>query len=158
MSSQGPPWPVATELTVPSAPFLYYYSASTIVPIFSAEAAMCVVLVVDDDHSLRGLMVLMLTKLDCQPIGVSSGIDAERILAHLEPALVLVDIVMPRQDGYETCRHIRTNGYDGCILFISAQPVAPEKVRDCGADGFVQKPITMLSLVHQLNKIAVKHT
>jgi len=119
---------------------------------------MCIVLVVDDDCSLRGLMVLMLTKLDCQPISVSSGIDAERMLAHLQPALVLVDVVMPRQDGYATCRHLRANGYDGRILFISAQPVVPEKVRECGADGFVQKPITMLSLVHQLDKLDAKYT
>jgi DNA-binding response OmpR family regulator len=119
---------------------------------------MCVVLTVDDDPSLRGLLVLMLTKLDCRPIGVSSGIDAERILARLQPALVLVDVVMPRQDGYETCRHLRANGYNGRILFISAQPVAPERVRDCGADGFVEKPITMISLVRQLNNIGMKHS
>jgi DNA-binding response OmpR family regulator len=71
---------------------------------------------------------------------------------------VLVDVVMPRQDGYETCRHIRANGYDGHLLFISAHPVAPEKVSDCGADGFVQKPITMHALVRQLNTIGKKHT
>jgi CheY-like chemotaxis protein len=111
------------------------------------------VLTVDDDPFLRGLLVLMLAKLDYQPIGVSNGIDAERMIAGLHPALVLLDIVMPTQDGYETCRHMRASGYRGSIVFLSAQPIAPEKIQASGADGFIQKPITRIALIHHLNTL-----
>jgi CheY-like chemotaxis protein len=114
---------------------------------------MCVVLTVDDDPTLRALMVVMLKKLNCQPIAAASGTEAERMLASFHPKLVLLDIMMPVQDGYETCRHIRTHGYWGRVLFVSAQPIETAKVKACGADGFIQKPITLLALAQQVNTL-----
>jgi two-component system, OmpR family, alkaline phosphatase synthesis response regulator PhoP len=64
------------------------------------EAIMCLVLTVDDDPALRALMMVMLKKLSCQPIAAKSGIEAERMLASFHPKLVLLDIMMPTQDGY----------------------------------------------------------
>jgi CheY-like chemotaxis protein len=117
---------------------------------------MCVVLTVDDDPKLRALMVVMLKKLNCQPIAAASGKDAERMLASFHPKLVLLDIIMPVQDGYETCRHIRTQGYWGRVLFVSAQPIKPEKVQACGADGFIQRPITLLALAQQISALSLQ--
>jgi CheY-like chemotaxis protein len=83
----------------------------------------------DDDPALRALTSMMLKRLNCQPIAAASGIEAERMLKNFHPKLVLLDIMMPQQDGYETCRHLRTNGYWGRILFVSAHPVEVEKCR-----------------------------
>jgi two-component system alkaline phosphatase synthesis response regulator PhoP len=117
------------------------------------EAIMCVVLTVDDDPTLRALMIVMLKRLNCQPIAAESGIEAERMLASFHPKLVLLDIMMPMQDGYETCRHLRLRGYWGRVLFVSANPIEPEKVKACGADGFIQKPITLMTLAQQVNAV-----
>jgi DNA-binding response OmpR family regulator len=68
---------------------------------------------------------------------------------------VLLDIAMPDVDGLELCRRMRSNGYPGPILIISARPGAdlPRKADEAGASGFVRKPFDNAELISRLRAL-----
>ncbi len=102
------------------------------------------VLVVDDDPDICLLTRRLLTTLGCESFAARSGIDAEDMVKTLHPALILLDIMMPIQDGYETCKRLRAQGFAGIVIMISALQEQAEKVRtqSAGANAYIQKPIT----------------
>ena len=65
------------------------------------------VLVVEDDEALRQAMLDYATSLGCQAWEAGNGLEALWIVKHHRPTLVLIDLTMPRLDGFETIRHIR---------------------------------------------------
>ncbi|HLY26050.1 MAG TPA: response regulator [Aggregatilineales bacterium] len=109
---------------------------------------MASVLVVDDDPDLRFLMEEALSTLNCQTETASNGTEGEAKALQMQPDLILLDIMMPMQDGYATCVHLRAKGYKKPILLMSAMPeeTGRQKARDCLATGYVQKPITRETL------------
>ncbi len=102
------------------------------------------VLVVDDDPDICLLTRRLLTMLNCESMEARSGFDAEALVPTTQPDLILMDIMMPLQDGYETCKKLRAQGYTGPIIMISALQEQNEKKRtvDAGATAYLQKPIT----------------
>jgi CheY-like chemotaxis protein len=102
------------------------------------------VLVVDDDPDICLLTRRLLTTLGCESFDAKSGIDAEELVKSLRPDLILLDIMMPIQDGYETCKKLRAQGYPGSVILISALQEQTEKVKTqaAGANAYIQKPIT----------------
>jgi DNA-binding response OmpR family regulator len=102
------------------------------------------ILVVDDDPDICLLTRRLLTTLNCESFEARSGIDAEPMVKNIHPDLILLDIMMPLQDGYETCKKLRMQGYGGPIIMISALQEETEKVKtqSAGATAYIQKPIT----------------
>ena len=101
------------------------------------------VLVIDDDQGIRLLTRRMLTTLGCESFEAANGIEGESKVTELKPDLVLLDIMMPIQDGYETCEKIRAQGYVGPIIMISSLQEEREKSRtqEAGANAYIQKPL-----------------
>ncbi len=104
---------------------------------------MSTILVVDDDPVMRYLARLMVQKLGYHPVEATNGREGKSLALELQPALILLDIMMPVQDGYETIRHLRAQGYRGAITILSAIPEAegPQTAKDCGATSYLSKPI-----------------
>ncbi len=102
------------------------------------------VLVVDDDPDICLLTRRLLTMLNCESMEARSGFDAEAVVPNAQPDLILLDVMMPLQDGYETCKKLRKQGYSRPIIMISALQEENEKKRtiDAGATAYLQKPIT----------------
>src|SRR5260221_9398746 len=100
------------------------------------------ILVVDDDPAMRYLIRLMIQKLGYHPIEASNGREGEALALREQPALLLLDVMMPVQDGYTTVRNLRSQGYTGPITMISAVPEAEgiQQAADCGARGYLAKP------------------
>jgi CheY-like chemotaxis protein len=65
------------------------------------------VLVVDDDEALRATIVEYLRAVGSEAWEAANGLEALWVTKHEHPAVVLVDLRMPRLDGFETIRHIR---------------------------------------------------
>ena len=85
----------------------------------------------------------------------TSGEDALRVALRARPSLVLLDVLMPGIDGYETCRRLKADPAtaDAAVIFLSALEDAREKVRglEAGAVDFVTKPFQpeeVLARVH----------
>ena len=68
------------------------------------------VLLVDDDDDNRFMFVQMVRELDCTVDEAASGQQAETMAHANIPDLVLLDVMMPIQNGYETCRNLRRSG------------------------------------------------
>ena len=102
------------------------------------------ILVVDDDRNLRKIITTNLELAGYDVTAASSGVEAMQLLEDLQPDLVLLDVMMPSMDGYETTRRIRkhpTNSHVPIIL-LTAKGEVEDKVQgfDAGADDYITKP------------------
>ena len=101
------------------------------------------ILIVDDDATTRRLLRSLLEKEYCVA-EASTGEQALAMLAGFAPELVMLDIVMPGVDGYETCSRIRANP-SSCgiqVIMVSAKSSREEQSQAfaAGADDYVVKP------------------
>ncbi len=102
------------------------------------------VLLVDDEPANLDLLRQALDGRGYRLLVATSGEDALKVAHRSRPSLVLLDVVMPGIDGYETCRRLKadpeTKG--AAVIFLSALAEAREKVRglEAGAVDFVTKP------------------
>jgi len=114
------------------------------------------ILLIDDDPNIHSLTRVMVQKLDCQLLSAFSGSEGESMALERKPALILLDIMMPNQDGYETCQHLRRQGYRGAITMVSAlqEATGTKKAKEYGANGYLNKPISASLLRLHLDYVA----
>ena len=102
------------------------------------------VLIVDDEQPLARILSFAFQNEGCLVDIATDGIDCMNRISRLEPAVVLMDIMMPRLDGLETIRLLRQNRLhrDIVIVAMSARGAAELEVLSmaAGADLFVAKP------------------
>lgn len=106
------------------------------------------VLVIDDDKTLLRLLQEALAKAGYQVILASNGIDGLQELYARQPDLVILDVMMPRMDGWETLTRIRQISRVPVIM-LTAKDAEQEKVRgfSLGVDDYVTKPFSFAELV-----------
>lgn len=99
------------------------------------------ILVVDDDDALREMVGLVLSSSGYQPIYAADGLSATEIFMSVNPDLVLLDIMLPGQDGIEVCRQIRAVAGTP-IIMLTAKGETEDVVRglEAGADDYIVKP------------------
>lgn len=112
------------------------------------------ILVVDDEANIRELTALYLEKEGFQ---VESAVDGEDALARFEaspPALVILDLMLPRVDGFEVCRRIRRVS-DVPILMLTARSEDVDKIvgLELGADDYLTKPFNPREMVARVKAI-----
>ena len=107
------------------------------------------ILVVDDDATFVRLVDQVLTDKGYEVLTASNGQEALRLLFVHKPDLVLLDVVMPRMDGWQTCSRIRDISDVPIIILSGSQKTEADIVRglDYGADGYIIKPIGNRELV-----------
>ncbi|NOT48529.1 MAG: response regulator, partial [Acidobacteria bacterium] len=102
------------------------------------------ILVVDDSPTVRKLIAGKLEKCGHQVVCSSDGVEAMVQLESMRPDLVLLDITMPRMDGYQVCKLIRGNvaTKDVPVVMISGKDGFFDKVRGrmAGTSGYITKP------------------
>lgn len=115
------------------------------------------VLVVDDEEDILELLKYNLKKEGYDVKTASNGIKAVEIARNFLPEMVILDIMMPQQDGIETCRQIRSipelmNTY---IIFLTARVEEYSEVAafDSGADDYLTKPIKPRALMSRINSL-----
>ena len=114
-------------------------------------------LIVDDDEDILELLQYNLEKEGYEVKTAADGIQAVDIARTFLPNLVLLDIMMPRQDGIETCRQLREieELSDTYILFLTARSEEYTEVAafDIGADDYITKPIKPRALMSRINAL-----
>ena len=115
------------------------------------------VLVVDDEEDILELLKYNLKKEGYDVKTSNSGIKGVEIARTFVPDLVILDIMMPQQDGVETCRQLReipelANTY---IIFLTARVEEYSEVAafDVGADDYITKPIKPRALMSRVNAL-----
>lgn len=107
------------------------------------------ILVVDDDPSLVSLIRWILNGKGYEVLQAGNGREALRILFDQKPDLVLLDVVMPGMNGWQTCSRIREVSDIPVIMLTGEHKSEDDIVRglDYGADGYLIKPVRNRELV-----------
>jgi two-component system response regulator MprA len=114
------------------------------------------ILVVDDEpavrESLRRALELEGYSVDLAGDGAEA---LERFGANGEPDAVILDILMPRMDGLETCRRLRREGHRVPVLMLTAREEVENRVAglDAGADDYVTKPFALEELLARIRAL-----
>lgn len=113
------------------------------------------ILVVDDDRAVRESLRRSLSFNGYSVDLAHDGVEAlEKIAAERPDALVL-DVMMPRLDGLEVCRQLRSTGDDLPILVLTARDSVSERVAglDAGADDYLPKPFALEELLARMRAL-----
>jgi two-component system OmpR family response regulator len=112
------------------------------------------ILYVDDDPELRYLMGLILRKEGFRTVFAESGAQALDLWQKDPVDLIILDVMMPEMNGYETCRRIRTRS-DIPIIFLSVLDDEDEIVKGFEAGGYdyVSKPFHLKELIARINAV-----
>ncbi len=101
------------------------------------------ILVVEDDKNARRLMEAVLTRYGYEPLTASNGEEALEVLDRKHVDLIILDVMMPRMDGFEFTNTLRTGGSNIPILMVTARETQEDKKRGfiIGADDYMVKPV-----------------
>ena len=110
------------------------------------------ILIAEDDADIVELLRLYLTNEGFEVLSAPNGEDALRILDETKIDLAVLDIMMPKMDGYELTKRIRAAG-NLPVLILSARNMDSDKILglDLGADDYMTKPFNPLELVARIN-------
>lgn len=111
-------------------------------------------LIIDDDVAMTDLMRMVLNRESFDVITANSGEDGIEAVKHHHPDVVVLDLLMPDEDGWQICRRIRKNSQVP-IMILSAlnMPGLSTRVFDAGADELLIKPVSAGVLVAYLRKL-----
>ncbi len=112
------------------------------------------ILVADDDRNICELLRLYLEKEGFTPVIAEDGEQALAVFDAEKPALVLLDVMMPRLDGWQVCRELRKKSH--CpIIMLTAKGEVFDKVLgfDLGADDYVTKPFEAKEVIARVKAV-----
>jgi two-component system response regulator MprA len=113
------------------------------------------VLVVDDEAAVRDSLSRTLRFEGYQVSVAEDGRAALDAIAEREPDAVILDVMMPRLDGLETCRTLRRDGVLVPVLMLTARDSVGDRVAglDAGADDYLVKPFALQELLARLRAL-----
>ena len=106
------------------------------------------ILLIEDEEDVVVLLRFRFEQEGYEVLSAANGVEGLRILQQEHPHLVLLDVMMPRMNGWETCKRIRQYS-DVPIIMLTALGQEADKVRglEMGADDFVTKPFSLAELI-----------
>jgi two-component system KDP operon response regulator KdpE len=113
------------------------------------------ILVIDDDPAFTRLVEKVLTQEGYEVLGASNGQEGLRLLFDHKPDLVLLDVVMPRMDGWQTCSRIRDVSGVPIVMLTGKHKAEADIVRGLsyGADEYLFKPVGNKELVARVRAV-----
>jgi two-component system, OmpR family, alkaline phosphatase synthesis response regulator PhoP len=115
------------------------------------------ILVVDDEIYIVHILEFTLTMEGYEVLTAADGEEALCKIEEGRPDLVVVDIMMPKLDGYEVCRRIRQDEEfrDLPVIFLSAKgrPIDRQMGLEVGADDYIVKPFSPRRLVEKIREL-----
>uniref|UniRef100_V5XGJ7 Transcriptional regulator n=1 Tax=Mycolicibacterium neoaurum VKM Ac-1815D TaxID=700508 RepID=V5XGJ7_MYCNE len=113
------------------------------------------ILVVDDDRAVRESLRRSLSFNGYAVDLAQDGVEALEAISSDRPDAVVLDVMMPRLDGLEVCRHLRSTGDDLPILVLTARDSVSERVAglDAGADDYLPKPFALEELLARMRAL-----
>ena len=112
------------------------------------------ILIVDDDQNICELLRLYLAKEGYETLIAHDGEKALELFEQNKPNMVLLDVIMPRMDGWEVCRRIRAQA-NTPIIMLTAKGETFDKVLglELGADDYVVKPFDSKEVVARIKAV-----
>lgn len=113
------------------------------------------ILVVEDDPRVARLLQRALVE-DGYGVDLAyDGLDGEAKVKQLAPDAIVLDVMLPGQDGIGLCHHIRDQGIRIPVLMLTARDTVPDRVRglDAGADDYLTKPFALDELLARIRAL-----
>jgi two-component system alkaline phosphatase synthesis response regulator PhoP len=118
------------------------------------------ILVVDDEKALISLVALHMRTAGYEVLMAHDGWSAIDICKRDKPDLVILDLMLPKLNGWEVCRRLRQDQEtkDVAVVMLSARGEVEDKLRgfDVGADDYVTKPFSPRELVARVKRILAR--
>ena len=113
------------------------------------------ILVVDDESSISDLIATSLRFVGFEVRTAATGSEALRIAEEFKPHALILDVMLPDQNGFEVCRQIRSEGQKVGVLFLTAKDSVEDKIAGLtiGGDDYVTKPFSLEELVARLRAL-----
>lgn len=112
------------------------------------------ILVIDDDPSALELIKALLTPLNYYVLPASSGQEGLDIMKHIDPDLVLLDLLMPGMDGWQVCSEIRNfSSIPIIIISVIDSSEVITGILNNGADGYLTKPFSTRRLTSLIDNL-----
>src|SRR4051794_418278 len=113
------------------------------------------ILVVDDDRELVDLLMYCLRGFGYEVVRAHDGERALAAWREQRPDLVILDVEMPKLDGFEVCRRM-TNESTALVLFLTCHDREADEIRalDLGADDYLRKPFSPKQLLARIRALS----
>ena len=113
------------------------------------------ILVVEDDQHTRKLISAVLKQEGFTSFAAVDGEDALQIMDKQQIDLIILDIMMPKMDGYELTKHLRSSDQKLPILMVSAKQLPEDKHRGflAGTDDYMTKPLDIKEMVWRVKAL-----
>ena len=113
------------------------------------------IVVVDDEPSIRELLVASLHFAGFEVNTAASGSEAIEVIEKIQPDLIVLDVMLPDIDGFTVTRRIRQEGITTPVLYLTARDDTQDKVMGLtvGGDDYVTKPFSMPVLLEKIRVI-----
>lgn len=111
------------------------------------------ILIAEDEPALLRALTDTFTSKGCEVLAAPDGEAALRLALSAAPDLILLDIMLPKVNGYEICRSVRAQGLDAPILMLTAKGQEEDIILglNLGADDYITKPFKVGELVARVN-------
>lgn len=120
----------------------------------SLTSASTCILVVDDDAGIRESLCAHLQKCGFSAIGVNDAEKAHGILSERKVDLVMLDVVLPGQDGLSLCRHLHETGSVPVIIMTALSDDTDRIIGlEIGADDYICKPFNPRELIARIRAV-----
>ncbi|WP_438347257.1 response regulator transcription factor [Paenibacillus sp. FA6] len=113
------------------------------------------ILLIDDDEKIISMLRRGLAFEGYDVVTAMNGAEGLNILLSSEPDLVVLDVMMPKVDGFEVCRRLREGGSKVPILMLTAKDEIEHRVKglDLGADDYLVKPFALEELLARVRAL-----
>jgi serine phosphatase RsbU (regulator of sigma subunit) len=113
------------------------------------------IVVIEDDPAILNGLEATLRSASYDVLGAGDGEDGYRLVRDRQPDLVIMDLMLPRMNGYEICGQLRRHGLATPILMLTAQDEEASRVLgfEAGADDYVTKPFSVRELLGRVRAI-----
>lgn len=117
------------------------------------------ILIVDDDENICELLRLYLEKDGFETVVANDGEEAVAFAAKYSPDLILLDIMLPKLDGWQVCREIRKTS-ETPIIMLTAKGETFDKILglELGADDYVSKPFDTKEVIARIKAVLRRST
>ena len=107
------------------------------------------ILVVEDERNIVDILTFNLAREGYGTLEALDGAEGLRLALAEDPDLILLDLMLPKMDGFEVCRRLREQGRATPIIMLTAREEETDKVLglELGADDYITKPFSMRELL-----------
>jgi DNA-binding response OmpR family regulator len=113
------------------------------------------ILIVDDEPNILHLVKMYLERDNFRTMVVGDGLMAIETIQKTKPDLVILDVMLPKMDGFDLCRRLRSEGNQVPIIMVTARDDDIDKILglELGADDYLTKPFNPRELVARVRAV-----